>query len=96
MNFSEIDPFAWAVSFSIFTLGVSLIFAFIRLVRGPSLCDRVVAFDLITTLGVSVIAIYAVVLKKYAELDIAMIAGLIAFLGTVALAYYIEKTRGNA
>ncbi len=95
MNLQEIDPLPAAFAFSMVVLGVSLVLGFIRLLKGPSLCDRVVAFDLITTLGVSIIVVYVMMFEKYAELDIAMVVGLVAFLGTVALAYYIEKKRGE-
>lgn len=95
MSFQEIDPLPFAFTFSMVVLGISLILGVIRLLRGPSLCDRVVAFDLITTLGVSIIVVYVMMFEKYAELDIAMVVALVAFLGTVALAYYIEKKRGD-
>jgi len=95
MSFQEINPLPFAFAFSMVVLGVSLALGFIRLLKGPSLCDRVVAFDLITTLGVSIIAVYVMMFKKYAELDIAMVVGLVAFLGTVALAYYTEKKKGE-
>jgi len=95
VSLQEIDPLPFAFSFSMIVLGISLVLGFIRLLRGPSLCDRVVAFDLLTTLGVSMIAVYVMMFEKYAELDIAMVVGLVAFLGTVALAYYTEKKRGE-
>ncbi len=95
MSFQEINPLPAAFVFSMIVLGISLVLGFIRLLKGPSLCDRVVAFDLVTTLGVSIIAVYVMMFEKYAELDIAMVVGLVAFLGTVALAYYIEKKRGE-
>ena len=96
MSFQEIDPLPFALTFSMVVLGISFMLGFIRLLKGPTLCDRVVAFDLVTTLGVSIIAVYVMMFKKYAELDIALVVGLVAFLGTVALAYYIEKKRGEA
>jgi hypothetical protein len=40
-------------------LALPLVMAFARLLRGPSLPDRVVALDLIMTIGVAVIAVYA-------------------------------------
>lgn len=71
------------------TLGV--VFAFIRLVRGPGLPDRVVALDLIFTIGIGIIAVYAISTNQPAFLDVAIIAALIAFLGTIAFAYYLER-----
>jgi len=96
VSLQEINPLPFAFGISMILLGVSLVLGFIRLLKGPTLSDRVVAFDLVTTLGVSIIAVYAMMSEKYIELDIAMVVGLVAFLGTVALAYYTEKKRGVA
>jgi multicomponent Na+:H+ antiporter subunit F len=71
------------------TLAVGL--TFIRLVRGPGLPDRVVALDLIFTIGIGIIAAYAILTKQPAILDVAIISALIAFLGTIAFAYYLER-----
>jgi multicomponent Na+:H+ antiporter subunit F len=72
-------------------LTLSAFFAFIRLVRGPGLPDRVVALDLIFTIGMGIVAAYAISTSQPAFLDVAIIAALIAFLGTIAFAYYLER-----
>jgi len=74
-------------------LAFSALLIFIRFVMGPSLSDRVVALDLLITTGIGIIAIYSIVTDQPTFLDIAMILALIAFLGTVAFAYYIEKRK---
>ncbi len=72
-------------------LTLSILLAFIRLMKGPSLSDRVVALEAISTMGIGVIAVYTVITGEAVFLDVAMILALVSFLGTVALAYYIEK-----
>jgi multicomponent Na+:H+ antiporter subunit F len=72
-------------------LGVALFLAFLRLVRGPTLPDRVVALDLITVLVVAIIVLYAIATDEHVLLDAAIVLALIAFLGTVAFARYIER-----
>lgn len=72
-------------------LFLSILFSFIRLARGPSLADRVVALDLISTISVGMIAAYSVATNETAILDVAIILALISFLGTVAFAYYLER-----
>jgi multicomponent Na+:H+ antiporter subunit F len=62
-----------------------------RVARGPSLPDRVVGLDLLSTVTVGFIAVYAVVSEEMIYLDVATVLALIAFLGTVAFAYFIEK-----
>jgi multicomponent Na+:H+ antiporter subunit F len=73
------------------TLGVALCLAFFRLVRGPTLPDRVVALDLITVLTVAIIVLYDIATNEHVLLDAAIVLALIAFLGTVAFARYIER-----
>ncbi len=76
-------------------LGVSLALALFRLVRGPSLPDRVVALDLIGTLVVGVIAAYAVATHQSVYIRDAIVLSVISFLGTTAFAYYVGKGDGN-
>ena len=77
------------ISLSMMALAIML--AVIRLIRGPSLPDRVVALDLISILVAGATAIYAVGTGQAVYLDVATILALISFLGTVAFARYIEK-----
>ena len=73
------------------TLGVALIIAFIRLVKGPTLPDRIVAMDLFGVLVVGLIVVLAGSSGVRATLDAAIVIALIGFLGTVAYATYVER-----
>ncbi|CAG0976701.1 cation:proton antiporter [Geobacter sp.] len=77
-------------------LGGGIVLAFVRLVRGPSLPDRVVALDLMATLIIAISAAYAVATGQPAYLDAAIVLALITFLGTVAFAYYLHRRGGGA
>jgi multicomponent Na+:H+ antiporter subunit F len=80
------------VSFiSLSMLAVAIMLAAIRLIRGPSLPDRVVALDLISILAAGTTAVYAIASGQAVFLDVATILALISFLGTVAFARYVEK-----
>jgi len=72
-------------------LSLAVLMAFVRLARGPSLPDRVVALDLLSTLAIGMIAVYAIITDRPVVLDVAIVLGLLAFLGTVAFARYLEK-----
>jgi multicomponent Na+:H+ antiporter subunit F len=72
-------------------LMVALVLAFTRLVRGPTLADRVVALDLIAVLSVGFIAMYALDNDQPVFLDASIVLALVAFLGTVAFARYLER-----
>jgi len=77
------------VSFVLVMLGVA--FAFIRLVRGPSLPDRIVALDMMTVLIVSFCGLYALRSDDTAFVDVALVLALVGFLATVALARFVER-----
>jgi multicomponent Na+:H+ antiporter subunit F len=73
-------------------LAVGLVLAFVRLVVGPSLPDRVVALELTSLLSAGIIVTYSVARDKSVFLDVAIVLALIAFLATVAFARYLEKS----
>jgi multicomponent Na+:H+ antiporter subunit F len=66
---------------------------FIRLLKGPTLPDRVVAIDLIGVLMVSILVVTAAESGQQAFLDVGMVVALISFVGTVAYSRYIERSR---
>jgi multicomponent Na+:H+ antiporter subunit F len=72
-------------------LCAGVLLAFGRLVRGPTLADRVVATDVIGTFTIGIIATYAVAAGDAVLLDVAVVLALILFLGTVAFAHYLER-----
>jgi len=72
-------------------LVAALFLAFIRLVLGPTVPDRVVALDLMSTIAVGLIALYALATHQPVYLDAAIVLALISFLSTVAFARYLEK-----
>ena len=73
------------------TLGVALLVAFIRLVKGPTLPDRIVAMDLFGVLVVGVIVVLAGSSGVRETLDAAIVIALVGFLGTIAYATYVER-----
>jgi multicomponent Na+:H+ antiporter subunit F len=72
-------------------IGLALLLVLVRLARGPSLSDRVIALDLIAVLAVSLIAMVAFEADQPIFLDAAIVLALVAFLGTVAFARYLER-----
>ena len=72
-------------------LAVAAGLTFIRLAKGPTLPDRVIAIDLIGVVLVCVLVLMAGVTAQHAFLDVAMVIALISFVGTVAYARYIER-----
>ncbi len=93
--FSEVTSFLdGAVAVAVVLIGVSLLLTFVRLIKGPSLADRVVALDLLTVLAMGVIGLRVIATGDVLYLEIALALGLVAFLATVFFARLIE-TRGR-
>ena len=80
-----------AVRLALAMVGLALFLTFVRLVRGPTLPDRVVALDLMGVLAVGMIAAYTVATNQPVLLDPATVLALVGFLGTVAFAGYLER-----
>lgn len=80
-----------AIQISLLLILLGLAIALIRLVRGPSLADRVVALDMMTVTIISFCGVYAVFMDEPSFLDVAIVLALVGFLATVALARYAEK-----
>lgn len=74
-------------------LVVALGLAFLRLVRGPSMPDRVVALDLMATLLVGLIAVSAVETGDAIFLRVAMVVALFSFIGTIGFSWYLQQER---
>ncbi len=91
MFFGNSDGFSLIINLVFVLLCVAIFLAFLRLVRGPSLPDRVISLDLITSLVVGFICTYAIATGQRVFLDIAIVLALISFLGTVAFAQYVER-----
>jgi multicomponent Na+:H+ antiporter subunit F len=73
------------------TLGVALLLALARLIKGPTLPDRVVAMDLVGVLVVGLIVVVAASSSVRATLDAAIVIALIGFVGTLGYATYVER-----
>lgn len=90
MNWHEVTFSQAAIVLTALMLTAAVILAFVRLVRGPSVPDRVVALDLIAVLVVSIVATYNIATNQPVLFDAAIVLALVAFLGTVAFARYVE------
>ncbi len=69
----------------------AIIMAAIRFFAGPRTTDRIVAFDVMTISSVSLIAMLAWFAQRSIYLDIAIVYGLLSFLGVIIIARYLEK-----
>lgn len=72
-------------------IAISIVMLLYRTIVGPTNPDRAVALD---SLGVNLIALaglYAIKLETTKFNDVILLIGILAFIGTVAFAKFIEK-----
>ena len=79
------------VQLSFVAVMAGVVLAMVRLLKGPSLPDRVVALDTMTVLIVTFCGLFAIDTGSTAFVDVAIVLALIGFLATVALARYVER-----
>lgn len=72
-------------------LVLALVLALMRIVRGPTSFDRVVALDLIGGVCLCVMVTFAIKFDQEILLDAAFAIALVSFIGTVAFARYLGK-----
>jgi multisubunit Na+/H+ antiporter MnhF subunit len=77
-----------AATYVVLTLA-SFCFAY-RLLRGPSLADRVIAVDGLLIVGASAIAVGAMRTGSGAFLPVIVVLTLVGFIGTAVVARFIE------
>lgn len=70
---------------------LAILFAVIRLVRGETVVDRIVAIDMLTVISISLIALYAHVSGRFVYIDVALVYGLLSFLAVLAIARFLER-----
>ena len=70
---------------------LALFVAAFRFFRGPTAVDRVIAFDVLTIISISLIAIIAHSAQRVIYLDVAVVYGLLSFLGVIIVAKYLER-----
>jgi multisubunit Na+/H+ antiporter MnhF subunit len=72
---------------------VAIGFSSIRLLRGPTSLDRLVAADTLAVITTAGLAGLAMIFDKPIYLDVALVYGTLAFVGTVAIARAIEGNK---
>ncbi|MCX7951339.1 MAG: monovalent cation/H+ antiporter complex subunit F [Clostridiales bacterium] len=76
------------ITIALIILGMLL--SVIRLIKGDSIESRVVAIDVLTTITSSLIVVFAFLSDNMLLIDVALVYGLLSFVGVVAVARYLE------
>ncbi|MFP4166593.1 MAG: monovalent cation/H+ antiporter complex subunit F [Opitutales bacterium] len=87
MAFPMASAFIVASLFFVLALGLAMI----RVVKGPTVFERIVALDLIGGVCMSLFIFFAIYFEEVVFLDVAFAIAVVSFLGTVAFARYLER-----
>ncbi|MBY4947653.1 K+/H+ antiporter subunit F [Cupriavidus respiraculi] len=72
-------------------LGLAFLLTAARLVRGPSLPDRIVALDTLNINAIALIVVYGIWLRSALFFEVALLIAVMGFIGTVALTKYLQR-----
>lgn len=78
-----------ALAILLFAFGLTIF----RLLKGPSLPDRVVALDLFGVIALGFLLVLTIRNEDPVILDVAIVIGIVSFMSTVAFARYLERVK---
>lgn len=85
---------AIAISVTLMLYAIAMVFGLMRMVRGPSAQDRVLALDFIYVVGMLVMLVLAIRFESSMYFEGALLMVLFGFVGSVAMAKFL--LRGEA
>ena len=72
-------------------IGAGIILCFLRMLRGPTAPDRAVALDTLSTVTAALLVLLGYVFKRYIYLDVSLVYAVLTFVGSVAIARFLER-----
>lgn len=79
------------IKIALLGISISILGLVYRIIKGPSIHDRVIALDVIGINLIAIIALTSIVLDTSAYLEAILLLGILSFIGTVAFAKFLEK-----
>lgn len=81
----------WSVFAAQIMLGVAILFTIIRMVAGPRAQDRVLALDAFYLVAMLLLLCFGIQQGTAVFFEVALIIGILGFVGTVALAKFLMR-----
>ena len=82
---------AAAVVASMYVVGLAMLFALVRLLRGPTVPDRVLALDTLFVAAIAELVLLGMHLGTAVYFEAALIIAMLGFVGTVVLSKYVLR-----
>jgi multicomponent Na+:H+ antiporter subunit F len=72
-------------------IATGIILCLLRMLKGPTAPDRAVAVDAVATITTALLVLLGSIFKRYVYLDVALVYAVLTFIGSVAIARFLEK-----
>jgi len=72
-------------------IAAGVILCVLRMILGPTVADRAVALDTVSTVTVALLVLLGFIFKRYIYLDVSLVYAVLTFIGAVAIARFLEK-----
>ena len=80
-----------AILISLHVVGIAMLFSLWRLVRGPSVPDRILALDTLNINAIALLILDGMYLKSEIYFEAALVIAMLGFVGTVVLSKYVLR-----
>ncbi len=81
----------YAVVASMHVIGLSMLLALYRLVRGPTVPDRILALDTLFVATIAQLILFGIYVGTAVYFEAALIIAMLGFVGTVVLSKYVLR-----
>jgi len=79
------------IFFFLVFIGAGIVLCLFRLIKGPTAADRAMALDTVTTVTTALLVVLGFIFKRYIYLDVALVYAVLMFIGSIAIARFLEK-----
>jgi len=90
-NVFAVSPLETSAPFLLTVLMLASGLALVRLIKGPTLADRVVAIEVIGAIVAATIVVIALRNGQAVLIDVALLFALVSFLGSLGFARFVER-----
>lgn len=80
-----------AVTLSIYAIALALAMSLWRLLRGPTLPDRILALDTLSINTIALLVLYGIRIGSTIYFEAALVIAMLGFVSTVALSKYVMR-----
>ncbi len=82
---------SWSLTVALILLGVAMVFAAFRMMRGPRAQDRIVAFDAFYVNAMLLLLVFGIRTGSTLYFEAALVIALLGFVATLALAKFLMR-----